>query len=209
MKTFLTYLREAKDGDYAGVPPERPMSDEELDAYHREHTTQKYTSAGTSQSQVAKGFTTVAKHIGWRSGTVNLDLGGGKYDHGVKFLAKHGVESHVLDPYNRSQEHNKKVADTVAARGGADTVTLFNVLNTIKEPEVHQDVLRTAQSHLKPGGRLYISVYHGDKSGVGKQTKRDSWQRNEQLKDYLKTVHSVFPNAGIHKGIIHAINEVF
>jgi hypothetical protein len=62
---------------------------------------------------------------------------------------------------------------------------------------------------LKPGGRLFISVYPGDNSGVGKQTKKDSWQRNEKLKAYLKTVHAVFPNAGIQKGVIHAINEVF
>ena len=170
---------------------------------------QEFSSAGTSQSQVAKGFSTVAKHIGWKPDTLNVDLGGGKYDHGVKFLAGHGVESHVLDPFNRPEEHNKKVAETVKARGGADTVTLFNVLNTIKEPEVHLDVLKAAQSHLKPGGRLFISVYPGDNSGVGKQTKKDSWQRNEKLKAYLKTVHQVFPNAGIQKGVIHAINEVF
>ena len=170
---------------------------------------QEFTSAATSQSQVAKGFGLVAKHIGWKPDTVNVDLGGGKYDHGVEFLKGHGVQSHVLDPYNRPEEHNKKIAETVKARGGADTVTLFNVLNTIKEPEVHRDVLKAAQSHLKPGGRLYISVYSGDKSGVGKQTKRDSWQRNENLDSYLKTVHQVFPNAGIHKGIIHAVNEVF
>jgi hypothetical protein len=173
------------------------------------HEVQEFSSAATSQSQVAKGFSTVAKHIGWKPGTLNLDLGGGKYDHGVKFLEQHGVESHVLDPYNRPEEHNKKVAETVKARGGADTVTLFNVLNTIKEPEVHREVLEAAKSHLKPGGRLFVSVYSGDKSGVGRQTKADSWQRNENLKDYLKAVQSVFPNAGIQKGVIHAINEVF
>jgi len=170
---------------------------------------QEFSSASTSQSQVAKGFGIVAKHIGWKPGTVNVDLGGGKYDHGVKFLEGHGVESHVLDPYNRSPEHNQKVAEIVKARGGADTVTLFNVLNTIREPEVHRNVLEAAKAHLKPGGRLFLSVYSGDKSGVGRQTKKDSWQRNEELKAYLKTVHSVFPNAGIQKGIIHAINEVF
>lgn len=181
MKTFLQHLQEA----------------------------QEFSSAATSQSQVAKGFSTVAKHIGWKPNTLNVDLGGGKYDHGVKFLEGHGVESHVLDPYNRSAEHNDRIAKLVKARGGADTVTLFNVLNTIKEPEVHREVLETAKSHLKPGGRLYISVYAGDKSGVGRQTKADSWQRNENIRNYLKAVHSVFPNAGIQKGVIHAINEVF
>lgn len=168
---------------------------------------QQFTSAGTSQSQIAKGFSTVAKHIGWTPDTVNLDLGGGRYEHGTQFMAKHGVTSHVLDPHNRSAEHNTGVADTIRARGGADTVTVFNVLNTIKEPEVHDQVLRAAKGHLKPGGKLYLSVYAGDKSGVGRQTKKDSWQRNEPTSAYLETVRKHFPNAKLQHGLIHAVND--
>lgn len=168
---------------------------------------QEYTSAATSQSQVAKGFGVVAKRIGWERGTVNLDLGGGRYDHGVKFLAGHGVDSHVLDPYNRPQEHNERVSKLVSGRGGADSVTVFNVLNTIKEPEVHHDVLRSAKEHLKPGGKLYLSVYAGDKSGTGRRTKTDSWQRNEPVGAYLETVRKHFPDAELRHGIIHATNS--
>lgn len=168
---------------------------------------QQYTSAATSQSQVAKGFGVVAKRIGWEHGTVNLDLGGGRYDHGVRFLQGHGVDSHVLDPYNRSPEHNERVRDLIRDRGGADTVTVFNVLNTIKEPEVHHEVLRAAKSHLKPGGRVYVSVYAGDRSGTGRRTKTDSWQRNESIHQYLDTVKTHFPNAVVQHGIIHATNE--
>ena len=32
---------------------------------------------------------------------------------------------------------------------------------------------------------VYITVYEGDKSGIGRQTKKDCWQRNEQLIFYL------------------------
>lgn len=32
---------------------------------------------------------------------------------------------------------------------------------------------------------VFISVYEGDKSGVGKETKKDCWQRNERLSAYL------------------------
>jgi hypothetical protein len=168
---------------------------------------QEFTSAGTSQSQIAKGFSTVAKHIGWTPDTVNLDVGGGRYEHGTNFMAKHGVTSHVLDPYNRPQEHNTKVSKTVRERGGADSVTVFNVLNTIKEPEVHHEVLRSAKEHLKPGGKLYLSVYAGDKSGTGRQTKTDSWQRNEPVGAYLETVRKHFPDAELRHGIIHATNS--
>jgi hypothetical protein len=168
---------------------------------------QQFTSAGTSQSQVAKGFTTVATRMGWTPDTVNLDLGGGRYEHGTNFMAKHGVTSHVLDPHNRPPEHNAKISKAIRERGGADTVTVFNVLNTIKEPEIHHDVLRTAKEHLKSGGKLYLSVYAGDKSGTGRQTKSDSWQRNEPTSAYLETVKHHFPNAKLQHGIIHATKD--
>jgi hypothetical protein len=168
---------------------------------------QEYTSAATSQSQIAKGFGTLAKKALLKSGSVNVDLGGGRYDHGTQFLKKHGVVSHVLDPYNRSAEHNKKVTETVRQRGGADTVTVFNVLNTIKEPTVHLDVLQNAKGHLRRGGSLWLGVYAGDRSGVGRKTKTDSWQRNERLGAYIETVKKIFPNATTRHGMIHATND--
>ena len=33
---------------------------------------------------------------------------------------------------------------------------------------------------------VYIAVYEGNKSGVGRQTKKDCWQRNERLSAYLE-----------------------
>lgn len=168
---------------------------------------QEYTSAATSQSQVAKGFGVLAKRGLFKRGSVNLDLGGGRYDHGVRFLKGHGVTSHVLDPYNRSPEHNERVTKTVKERGGADTVTLFNVLNTIKEPEIHTEVLRSARGHLRPGGSLWIGVYEGDRSGVGRKTKSNSWQRNEKLRAYLPVVQKQFPRATIKHGLIHAVHS--
>lgn len=177
MKSFLQYIDEAK---------------------------QEFTSAATSQSQIAKGFKQIGKRGGWKRGTLNVDLGGGRYEHGTKWMGEQGVESHVYDPYNRPSEHNEQVSRLVTKRGGADSVTVFNVLNTIKEPEVHLEVLQSAKKFLKPGGSLWLSVYHGDRSGVGKRTKSDSWQRNEPIHAYLDTVKQVFPNAEIKHGMIHA-----
>ena len=168
---------------------------------------QEYTSAATSQSQIAKGFGIVASRNGWTPGTVNVDLGGGRYDHGTQFMAKHGVTSHVLDPFNRSPEHNSSVVALVKKRGGADSVTVFNVLNTIKEPHIHREVLQAAHEHLRTGGALWLSVYAGDKSGIGRRTKSDSWQRNQGIKAYLDTVRGVFPNAVIKYGLIHATKK--
>ena len=55
--------------------------------------------------------------------------------------------------------------------------------------------------HMNP---VFVSVYEGDKSGVGRQTKKDCWQRNEQLifylskfNDYIK--HKYHHNANFFK----------
>ena len=57
---------------------------------------------------------------------------------------------------------------------------------------------------LKNGGVAYISVYEGNKSGIGNQSKNDCWQNNKKLIDYLPTIQKVFPNAYIKYGMIIA-----
>lgn len=135
-------------------------------------------------------------------GTVNLDLGGGKYDEGVHYLAQKGVTSYVLDPFNRSEEHNSLVKNEISA--GVDTVTLANVLNVIENPDIRQNVLREASTYLKTGGLVYINVYEGNRSGKGRKTKIGTWQENRRLSDYIEEVKMIFPNAKIVKGYIVA-----
>ena len=169
---------------------------------------QQFTSAATSinKSKLPKGYSAVGKHIGWKEGTTHLDIGGGRFDNAVDHLKKFGVNGFVYDPYNRSEEHNQNALQN-AGNGQAHTVSLFNVLNVIQEPEHHVEALKLAHNSLRPNGELYIGVYEGDKSGVGKQTGKDSYQRNEKLETYLPTVQQVFPNAKLHKGIIVATKE--
>ena len=45
----------------------------------------------------------------WEEGTVNLDIGGGKYDTATDYLENFGVENLIYDPYNRDEEWNKDV----------------------------------------------------------------------------------------------------
>ena len=169
---------------------------------------QEFTSAGTSinSTKLPTGYSTVAKKIGWQKGTTHIDIGGGKFDNSVEFLKNLGVNAYVYDPFNRTEEHNKKVMETVGKQK-ADTASLFNVLNVIKEPEYRYEALQTAHSTLKPGGKIYISIYEGDKSGQGKKTKKDSWQNNHPTSAYLDEVKKVFPNAILQHGIIHGIKE--
>jgi len=169
---------------------------------------QKYSSASTSinKSKLPKGYTAVGKHIGWKEGTIHLDIGGGRFDNAIEHLNQYGVQAHVYDPYNRSEEHNQQALQN-AGNGQAHTASLFNVLNVIEEPEQHVEALKLAHNSLRPNGQLFVGVYEGDKSGIGRQTGKDSYQRNEKLESYLPTVQQVFPNARIHKGIILASKD--
>ena len=51
-------------------------------------------------------------------------------------------------------------------------------------------------SNTKP---YFFKIYEGNKSGVGKQTKKDCWQRNQKTKDYLQQ----FDFAGIYAPIVY------
>lgn len=165
---------------------------------------QEHTSAATSRNQVPAVYKKVmfraAKRAasateGWVDGTRNLDLGGGKFDLFTEALAKEGVHNLILDPYNRSEEHNRAVIVELE-RHGADTVTISNVLNVIKEFEVRAHVLRQALLYLNRDGRIYITVYEGDGRSEGKET-RDGWQEHRPLRSYLEEVRKVFGSQSV------------
>ncbi len=140
---------------------------------------QAYDSRNTSRNQVPALF----KQVGWTSGTVNLDVGGGRYDRGTAYLADQGVTSLVFDPFNRSEAHNLAVLRRLTLKR-ADTATIANVLNVIKEGSVRAAVLRFAAKFTRPGGLVYIDVHEGDRSGRGRPT-RDGYQTNLRAAAYL------------------------
>lgn len=163
---------------------------------------QQFTSADTSinSSKVPAVF----NKVNWKSGTVNVDIGGGRFDTAQEFLKPKGVENLVYDPYNRSKEHNKRISDRLDKKK-ADTATISNVLNVIQEKSARFEVLNNARENVKPGGEVYITVYEGNGSGIGAETSK-GYQLNMKLKDYLSEVQEVFPNAYIRKGMIVAPN---
>ena len=135
-------------------------------------------------------------------GTANLDYGGGKYDKGTEFLRTRGVENHVFDPFNRTREHNDAVLGKFKDKA-ADSATVANVLNVIKEPMLRAVAIRHSSAHVRDGGKIHFSVYAGDRSGKGEQT-RDGWQNNMPLRDYLAEVRAVHPDADIYGNAIVA-----
>ena len=185
--------------DHKGIPGHRGGSLPRGDVWSGNQS-QEFTSARTSIN--SRKLPAVFSQVDFKPGTVNVDIGGGRFDNATEYLASKGVENLIFDPYNRSVEHNDYVMKRVAG-GKADTATISNVLNVIKEPENRLRVINQAYDALKPGGTAYIKVYAGDLSGIGKPTS-SGWQENRKISTYLEEVRSVFKNAYVKGDLIVA-----
>lgn len=158
------------------------------------------TSKNTSIN--SKKVPAIFKKIEWinHGETINVDIGGGKYDTAVEYLKQFGIKNIIFDPYNRSMGENiKTICDVVMY--GAESATISNVLNVIPQRGKRIDLLKKAKRWANV---VFISVYEGDKSGVGRKTKKDCWQENRKLKEYFDEVGEVFEEYTIHNGMIVA-----
>ncbi len=160
---------------------------------------QGHGSAETSLNQVPA----LMKRVSWRSGTKNLDVGGGKYEAATDYLRGHGVRNIVFDPFNRETAHNRAVYAEMRD-GGVDTVTCCNVLNVIDGAQARANVILQCAKALKSGGVAYFSVYEGDKSGVGRRTKADCWQNNRRTESYVGEIERNFGKVERHGQVIEA-----
>ena len=161
--------------------------------------TQRVSSANTSVN--SKKVPRLFKAVTWQPGTTNLDYGGGKWDTATEYLKKKGVENHIYDPFNRGVVENNRTM----SRWKYDTVTLSNVLCVIEDAGTRRGLVDLAMAHLKVGGTLYITIYEGDRSRCGKQTKKDCWQNNQPLKFYAEELTDLKPE--IKKQVIRIVKR--
>ena len=159
----------------------------------------EYQLANSSLNHIPAIF----KKIPWEVGQLNFDIGGGRFDQSTDFLFDKGVMNVIFDQYARSAEHNYRSMEYME-EVEADTATLSNVLCVVKEKSERLNLLSLAKDYLKPGGKLYVSIYAGDGSRQGRSTKSKTWQNNRPLRTYLKEIQSVFPDACLEKGYIIA-----
>jgi len=164
---------------------------------------QEYSSAKTSIKQIPAGVNIIDKYFGWKPNTINLDIGGGKYELMTENLHEKHVLNLVYDPYNRSIAHNQMVL-TACKSLVIDTVTIFNVLNVIKEREIQIEVINLALAMLKMNGMLFVRSTYMNKNKVSGVTKLGTFQHHMKQSEYLKIVQNVFPNAELNHGIIFA-----
>jgi hypothetical protein len=153
---------------------------------------QKYTSKNTSVNTTK--LPAVYSKVHWDKlppGVRVLDWGCGKDTTLTQqTLVKHGLVHIGYDPHWLSTKHNK-VAEKWLGLAGAFVCS--NVLNVIDDKDVIRDICYKAAQHK----HFFVTVYEGNKSGIGKRSKEDCYQRNEKVKDYLK----FFPDSAVHDGL--------
>jgi hypothetical protein len=166
------------------------------------YPTQAISSAKTSINKIK--IPQLFSLVDFEPGTVNLDVGGGKFDTATIALAKKGVENLIFDPYNRSHDHNIEVEKRLD-KNKADTATLSNVLNVIKEKQDRIIALKNAYNNVKKGGVVWIKVYKSTNREKYNE-KLDSYQLGWDTEEYIPEVIAVFGNAQkISNEIIKAI----
>lgn len=161
---------------------------------------QTYTSAATSVNK--NKLPAVYSKVTFSAPAV-LDIGCGKYTEHIRDrLTEQGIDYLPFDPYNQTMSRN--VISTYDAKhyiktGNSLAVVCSNVLNVIDSDDAVKMLAKSIQWWVtRSQGTGYVTVYEGDRTGIGRQTGKDSYQRNEPLRAYLK----YFSNARISNGMI-------
>ena len=146
-------------------------------------STQTFTSMDTSIN--SKKLPYIYSHINWEKlrGKEVIDYGCGRYTQHIEALmAQYGIKWYGYDPYWRNATQNGE-----AIHCDPDIVICSNVLNVIKENLIVSRIHDTIKYAYMPTMGYFIKVYEGDKSSVGKQTKKDCWQRNQPTESYMRS----------------------
>jgi len=140
---------------------------------------QKYSSKNTSVNK--NKLPSTSKKVHWKKyiGQKVLDIGGGKFNNLKDWLKlNYNIELYIYDKYNRSEEENIKALNIKPS-----LVICNNVLNVIDNDNVIKEIVQNIEKYDRD---FVISVYEGDRKGEGKVSKKDCYQRNQKLKDYVK-----------------------
>jgi hypothetical protein len=144
-----------------------------------------------AQTATSKATSINSKRLPAIYGKINLhgvsrivDYGCGRYIEHIRANIDPMTQYLPFDPFNQPDEIN--MATRNACADGAQGIGIIsNVLNVIDDDLAVENVIDDCL-RLTNGGMLYITVYEGDRSGVGRYTGADSYQRNMTVKQWEK-----------------------
>jgi len=207
---FIDYLKETKTHELFGMDKSGLGYFRDLFGMEQPEPepSQRISSKDTSIKQIAAVFKK-PEIFDLKEGSVNLDIGGGRFDLGTDYLRnERGVENLVFDKFNRSPEHNEEVLNRIREIGGTDSATAANILNVIEEPEARKSVIQQSYDYTKEGGKVLFQIYEGSGTGVGRETTK-GWQNNRKTSEYIPEIEGIFGKGGVQRkgNIIIAIKE--
>lgn len=152
---------------------------------------QNITSKNTALNQVASTF----KAFNFDNCLV-LDYGCGK-GLSKEFCEKtyNNCKVFLYDPYQGFDETNKFFES--CSQNTKNIITCNNVLNVLQD-----DILKSVITHIAMLADYYLTdvifkIYEGNKTGNGKITKNDCYQRNEKTESYVTLIDTIVNN-GCH-----------
>lgn len=140
----------------------------------------------------------IFKHVDFEPFTINMDIGGGKYDTGTEYLENKKVQNVLYDPYNRTDEHNNNCLEFLKFHK-AHTITISNVLNVLENEEEMTKVLEFAKTYLRENGKIYINVYEGNGTSIPKTSKLGVQQQNKKTAEYTDLIKKSYSKVNIKK----------
>lgn len=176
--------------------------------------TQEFTSKSTSinSNKVPSVFTTLtnkADKLGIElKNSIVLDSGCGSFPQIISdHLKKYGATYAGRDPFNQPESVNAEfipTANKAITDGKTRVFSSSNVLNVICAAEFRTAYLETIADVMKPGEKVYITVYEGNRSGVAGPSGEDSWQENRKYKTYIPEIAPHFSEVTTKYGMIIA-----
>ena len=167
---------------------------------------QEISSANTSIKTLNRVYKEIVGQ--YPRATTILDIGCGKYDTNMEFAQEHDFIWFGIDPYNRTEEWNE---DNIKAMtdwcDAPDIIMCNNVLNVIKENNIILHILNQIYGCAGDETDIYITIYEGDKSGVGKVTTK-GYQRNQKVNTYKSLISEFFDIVGTINGNIIKCRKV-
>ena len=130
-----------------------------------------------------------------------LDYGCGRYTQHIQdFVNSKGFYYIGFDPYWNNIDFNTEIEQISKINGGGlAAVICSNVLNVIPwwAGVKGVDAILKSLAFSYANKRLFTTVYEGDKSHIGRETKKNCWQWNRPTESYLFSSQQV-----IRKGVI-------
>lgn len=155
---------------------------------------QKHTSANTSINSTK--LPAVYNKFKFQPGMRVLDYGCGKYvDHIKKKMDELDCNWYGYDKFNQPEVINMETKHMMK-NGRFDIGICSNVLNVIDSPDVIKYIVKELKDCCETA---VFFIYEGNKSGIGKISKNDCWQRNESVDLYVELISDMGYNP-IRKG---------